>query len=161
MTEASVAALSTQERHTLNTMLTDTFNAILRIEEHALDNRLTQGLSIAELHTISAIGLHESNPMNVVARRLRVTLATLTAAVKRLEAKGFVKRAQNEADRRQVLVELTAKGRRAYRVHDEFHRKMVDAALSGLDAREEQVFLAALSKVKAFFDQENERLQTR
>ena len=70
----------------------DTFNSILRIEEQSLDNRLTHGLTITEVHTIVAIGLHERNPMNVVAARLGVTLATLTTAVSKLAGKGFVER---------------------------------------------------------------------
>ena len=38
----------------VDTLLSDTFNSILRIEERSLKNRLTEGLSIAELHTIVA-----------------------------------------------------------------------------------------------------------
>lgn len=59
-----------EEMHVVDALLTDTFNSILRIEERALKNRLTEGLSITELHTIVAVGLHETNPMKVVASRL-------------------------------------------------------------------------------------------
>ena len=94
----------------VDTLLSDTFNSILRIEERSLKNRLTEGLSIAELHTIVAVGLHEINSMKVVASRLDVTMATLTAAMNKLERKGFVERSRSEIDRRQVLVQLTSKG---------------------------------------------------
>ena len=97
----------------VDTLLSDTFNSILRIEERSLKNRLTDGLSIAELHTIVAVGLHEINSMKVVASRLDVTMATLTAAMNKLERKGFVERSRSEIDRRQVLVQLTSKGRKA------------------------------------------------
>ena len=93
----------------VDTLLSDTFNSILRIEERSLKNRLTEGLSIAELHTIVAVGLHEINSMKVVASRLDVTMATLTAAMNKLERKGFVERSRSEIDRRQVLVQLTSK----------------------------------------------------
>lgn len=93
----------------VDTLLSDTFNSILRIEERSLKNRLTEGLSIAELHTIVAVGLHEINSMKVVASRLDVTMATLTAAMNKLERKGFVERSRSEMDRRQVLVQLTSK----------------------------------------------------
>ena len=95
----------------VDTLLSDTFNSILRIEERSLKNRLTEGLSIAELHTIVAVGLHEINSMKVVASRLDVTMATLTAAMNKLERKGFVERSRSEIDRRQVLVQLTSKVR--------------------------------------------------
>ena len=68
-----------------------------------------------------AIGLHERNPMNVIAARLNVTLATLTTAVNKLANKGFVERTRAEDDRRKVLVSLTKKGRQVLRAHNLFH----------------------------------------
>ena len=135
----------------VDTLLSDTFNSILRIEERSLKNRLTEGLSIAELHTIVAVGLHEINSMKVVASRLDVTMATLTAAMNKLERKGFV-------ERRQVLVQLTSKGRKAFRAHESFHKKMVDSALAALTQEEEELFVSALGKIKDFFDKESKQL---
>lgn len=143
------------EKEVIDTLLSDTFNSILRIEERSLKNRLTEGLSIAELHTIVAVGLHETNPMKVVADRLDVTMATLTAAINKLERKGYVERTRSEVDRRQVLIQLTSKGRKAYRTHEQFHKKMVDAALDDLTDEEQEVFARAMGKVKAFFDEES------
>lgn len=143
----------------VDSLLTDTFNSILRIEEKVLANRLTEGLSIAELHTVVAVGLHEVNPMKVVAARLNVTLATLNAAMNKLERKGFVERSRSEEDRRQVLVRLTSKGRKAFRAHEGFHRTMVDSAFGVLSPDEEEVLVRALGKVKAYFDKENEDIQ--
>ena len=142
-----------QRRERIDELLSGTFNSILRIEERSLDNRLTHGLTITEVHTIAAVGLHGRDPMNVVASRLGVTLATLTAAVGKLAAKGFVERTRAEDDRRKVLVSLTKKGRQVLRAHNLFHRQMIDEAMSGLTEEEERVFAAALAKVKGFFDE--------
>lgn len=139
-------------REALDGLLSDTFNSILRIEERSLDNRLTHGLTITEVHTIVAIGLHERNPMNVIAARLNVTLATLTTAVNKLANKGFVERTRAEDDRRKVLVSLTKKGRQVLRAHNLFHHQMIDEALADLTEEEERVFAGALKKVKGFFD---------
>lgn len=144
-----------KRREQLDDLLSGTFNSILRIEERSLDNRLTHGLTITEVHTIIAVGLHESNPMNVVATRLGVTLATLTTAVNKLEKKGFMERSRDEEDRRKVLVSLTKKGRQVYRAHGLFHHQMVDEALAGLTEEEEQVLSSALAKVKEFFDEQD------
>lgn len=139
-------------RQEIDDLLSGTFNSILRIEERSLDNRLTQGLTITEVHTIVAVGLHEHSPMNVVAARLGVTLATLTTAINKLVKKGFVDRERAEDDRRKVLVSLTKKGRQVLRAHNLFHHQMIDEALADLSEEEERVFAAALAKVKAFFD---------
>lgn len=147
MTEAA------QRRRHVNDLLVETFNSILRVEENVVRNRLTEGLTISEVHTIHAIGLHGSSPMNVIAARLDVTLATCTTAVGKLVAKGFAERSRSDADRRQVLVLLTKEGRRAYRVHELFHKEMVDAAFADLTEEEEAVLVRALTKVKDFFEE--------
>ncbi len=144
--------VAVQRREQLDELLSGTFNSILRIEERSLDNRLTHGLTITEVHTIVAVGLHERNPMTVVAARLGVTLATLTTAVNKLAKKGFIERSRSEDDRRVVLVSLTKKGRQVLRAHNLFHHQMIDEALADLTDEEERVFADALVKVKAFFD---------
>lgn len=146
------ADASRRRREELDELLSGTFNSILRIEERSLDNRLTHGLTITEVHTIVAMGLYERNPMNVVAARLGVTLATLTTAVAKLVRKGFIERSRFEDDRRVVLVSLTKKGRQVLRAHNLFHRQMIDEALADLTEEEERVLAEALAKVRAFFD---------
>ena len=146
------ADASRRRREELDELLSGTFNSILRIEERSLDNRLTHGLTITEVHTIVAVGLHERNPMNVVAARLGVALATLTTAVAKLVRKGFIERSRFEDDRRVVLVSLTKKGRQVLRAHNLFHRQMIDEALADLTEEEERVLAEALAKVRAFFD---------
>lgn len=139
-------------REEIDNLLSGTFNSILRIEEKSLENRLTQGLTIAEIHTIDAVGYRERNPMNVVASRLGVTLATLTIAVNRLVDKGFVERVRDTQDRRKVLISLTRRGREVYRAHRLFHKRMISEALEGLSAEEERVLCHALDGVHSFFD---------
>lgn len=142
-----------QRRRHVNDLLVETFNSILRVEENVVRNRLTEGLTISEVHAIHAIGLHGSSPMNVIAARLDVTLATCTTAVGKLVTKGFAERSRSDADRRQVLVSLTKEGRQAYRVHELFHKEMVDAAFADLTEEEEAVLVRALTKVKDFFEE--------
>lgn len=144
--------LTKQEKLYVNQLLTSVFDSISRIEEASLNNRLTNGLTVAELHTIAAVGLHESVPMKAIAQRLGVTLATVTVAVGKLETKGYVKRERCSTDRRQVLVSLTTSGRKAWRAHDAFHRKMTDGALEGLDPNDARVLVRTLDQVKDFFE---------
>lgn len=153
--------LSKQEKLVVNQLLTSVFDSITRIEEASLNNRLTQDLTIAELHTIAAIGLHESVPMKVIAGRLGVTLATVTVAVNKLKGKGHVERKRCSTDRRQVLVSLTTTGRKAWRAHDAFHRKMTDGALEGLDPDDARVLIRTLGQVKDFFENEEQEFTAR
>lgn len=138
----------------IDELLTDMFNSVLRIEERVLENRLTRGLTITEVHAIVAIGYRESNPMGVVATRLGVTLATLTTTAARLEEKGYVVRTRDERDRRKVLISLTTRGREVYRAHGLFHKHMVKSALAGLTDQEQEILARSLSQVKGFFDEQ-------
>lgn len=140
----------------LDDLLSGTFNSVMRIEEKALDNRLTRGLTITEIHTIAAIGLYDENPMSVAADKLSVTLATLTSSVNKLEKQGFVKKRRSAEDRRCVLLSLTKRGREVYRAHRLFHEKMIAAALSDLTPQEEEVLARSMRQIKAFFDEQNE-----
>ena len=45
-----------KRRKDLDELLTSTFTTILRVEERALQNKLTRGLTISEMHTIAAWG---------------------------------------------------------------------------------------------------------
>ena len=142
-----------QRRIELDDLLSGTFNSILRVEEQSLQNRITDGLTITEVHTIVAVGYRESNPMNVVASRLDVTLATLNSAINKLAKKGYVKRERSSSDKRKMLISLTVEGRKVYRAHRLFHKEMVEEALSNLTEEEERILAKSLGKVKVFFDQ--------
>jgi DNA-binding MarR family transcriptional regulator len=68
-----------------------------------------------------------------LARRAELTSGTMTARLDQLEGEGFVRRLRDPKDRRSVLVELTAKGR----------KKVAEAM--GVQAEKEKLLAAALS----------------
>lgn len=136
----------------IDDLFSGTFQSVLRVEQGALDNRYTRGLTITDVHTCVAVGLYEKNPMNVVASRLGITTATLTTAINKLERLGFVRRERCASDRRKMLVSLTTKGRKVWRAHRLFHERMLKEALDPLSREEQRVLAIALSKVKGFFD---------
>ena len=95
----------------INTLLVDTFNNILTIEQKALKKENFFDVSVAEVHTIEAIGMYESKSMSEVAKSLCITVGTLTVAVNNLVKKGYVERFRCETDRRVVKIRLTKKGK--------------------------------------------------
>lgn len=151
---AAREAAARKRREDINDLLSETFDSVMRIEERSLDNRLTQGLTINEIHTLVAVGMYEQNCMSEVASRMGVTLATLTKVVNKLVSKGYIERARDESDHRKVLLSLTKRGREVVRVHDMFHRRMIDEALGDLSEEEEIALASSLTKIKAFFDRQ-------
>lgn len=135
----------------INELLVDVFNDILQIEQSALQSGEFKDLSVTEIHTIEAIGFYESRSMSEVAADLRITVGTLTTAVNKLINKGYVERKRIEEDRRVVLIQLTKRGKLAYRIHEKFHRDMVKATIEGLTEDEEKVLVRAMEQLNTFF----------
>jgi DNA-binding MarR family transcriptional regulator len=135
----------------LNELLVDIFNDILIIEQRALSEGEFKDLSITEIHTIEAIGMYEARSMSEVAKDLKITVGTLTTAINNLVKKGYVERKRVEEDRRVVLIQLTKRGKLAYRIHDKFHKDMIRETVSGLSKEQEQVLVGSLEKLNNFF----------
>ena len=135
----------------INELLVQLFNDVLQIEEQSLKSGVLSELSITEVHTIEAIGMYTERTMSEVAQKLKITVSTLTTAVNKLIKKGYVERKRIEEDRRVVLVKLTKKGKLAYRIHEKFHREMVNTAIDGLNLEEEGLLISSLNKINEFF----------
>ncbi|MGL5616543.1 MAG: MarR family winged helix-turn-helix transcriptional regulator [Sarcina sp.] len=135
----------------LNKLFVEVFNDILVIEQQSLKNGILSDLSVTEIHTIEAIGYKESKTMSEIANNLNITVGTLTTAINKLIKKEYVERKRIETDRRVVLVQLTRKGKMAYRIHERFHREMINNTLSSLNSEEERVLVEALEKMTIFF----------
>jgi len=137
----------------INSLMVEVFNDILSIEETTLKNGHFHDVSITEVHTLEAIGLHATRSMGEVAKRLKITVGTLTVAVTNLVGKGYVSRFRDEADRRVVQIKLTNKGRLLYRIHQKFHSDMIQVALAGLSPLEGETLARALDNIRLFLAQ--------
>ncbi|WP_443659485.1 MarR family winged helix-turn-helix transcriptional regulator [Clostridium algidicarnis] len=136
---------------TINELLVETFNDILTIEQNAINSGAFKDISVTEVHTIDAIGMYEPRTMTEVAKELDITVGTLTIAINNLVKKEYVERKKSEEDRRLVMVQLTKKGKLAYRIHEKFHSDMVKATIEGLTKEEEETLVKSLENLNSFF----------
>ncbi len=134
----------------INKLLVDIYNDILTIEQMALQTGSFKDLSITEMHTIEAIGMYKPRMMSEIASDLNITVGTLTTAINKLLKKGYVERNRIEEDRRVVMIQLTKRGKLAYRVHENFHSEMVQKMIVDLEDQEEESLLSALEKLNEF-----------
>ena len=134
----------------LNGLLVNLFNDILKIEQTALQEGKFKDLSITEIHTLEAIGLYEARTMSEVAADLEITVGTLTTAIQRLVKKGYVERKRVEEDRRIVQIQLTRKGKLAYRIHEKFHRDMIKHMVQDLQIHDQQLLIGSLEQLHEF-----------
>jgi DNA-binding MarR family transcriptional regulator len=110
------------------------------------------GLTAPQLAALQAVA--ELQPVSVsgVARRIHLSLATVTGIFNRLEVRALVKRSRDDRDRRAVMVELTSGGADLLRsapslLQDRFRRE-----LTKLEQWEQTQLLASLQRIAAMMD---------
>ena len=138
-------------KETINDILVNLFNEILKLEEEAIITEEFKDITNNDMHIIEAIGLSGENTMSAVAKKLNITAGSLTTSVNALVNKKYVKRQRSEEDRRVVFLDLTEKGKRAYEHHREYHRQMTEAVLARLNDEEVSVRTKALKDLADFF----------
>ena len=138
----------------LNELLVNLFNNVLDTEAKAVITEEFKDISNNDMHIIEAIGIEEPRSMSVIAKRLNVTVGTLTTNVNSLEDKGYIERARSTQDKRVVLVLLTEKGRKAFFHHRDFHKHMIKAIVNDLDEDEMKILIRCLQALDDFFERE-------
>ena len=130
------------------------FDNVLLTEEKALSKGYFSDLSIAELHTIEAIGPYEARAMSETANRLGITTGTLTVAIDRLVRKGYVERNRDTKDRRVVRIHLTRRGKLAFRMHSKFHTLLVKRIMDPLDSEKQEILAEMVMNIDRFISEQ-------
>ena len=136
---------------TINDILVNLFNEILKLEEEAIITEEFKDITNNDMHIIEAIGLSGENTMSVVAKKLGITAGSLTTSINSLVNKKYVVRKRSETDRRVVFIGLTEKWKKAFDHHKEYHKKMTEAVLENLDEKEIAILIKTLNGLSDFF----------
>ena len=134
----------------VNELLVDIFNRILAIEGEELKLRGVK-LSMNEVHVLEAVTLVTEPSMSAIAKKLGITVGSVTTSINTLVQKGYVSRRSLEEDRRKVLVSLEPPAHDVLAIHTKFHEKMIDSIFVDLGIDEDEVLIASLSKVASYF----------
>lgn len=126
---------------------------ILRATE--LNSRLLAsrtGLTTSQFIILQIVARHGQVLPSTVARVARLTQATVTSLVDKLERAGLVSRRRDTEDRRRIWVEVTPKGRSALAdspdlLHDRFRQ-----GFRALLDWEQAMIVAALERVSGLLD---------
>ena len=123
------------------------YRAVSQIGERSIQET---GLCLTDFAALEAL-LHKG-PLTITEIQDKVLLASgsMTAAVDRLEKKGFVVRKSSAHDRRARLVELTPEGRRNAATAFARHASRLEQAMAVLDPAERRQLHALLKKLGLF-----------
>lgn len=135
----------------INYILVNLINEIWELEGKAIITGEFKDITNKDMHVIEAIGLGDGNNMSTVAKKLNITVGSLTTAMNSLVKKKYVERYRTEEDRRVVYVKLTEKGVKAYRHHEDYHHQMTMAIKERLTDEELPVLFKTLDGLTDFF----------
>lgn len=138
----------------LNELLVNLFSNVMDTEAKAIITEEFKDITNNDMHIIEAINIEEPRKMSDIAKRLNVTVGTLTTNMNSLEKKGYIIRERSTEDKRVVLVVLTEKGRKAFFHHRDFHKKMIRTIVKDLNEDEMKVLIRCMQKLDQFFERE-------
>ena len=105
------------------------------------------GLQLSEF-TIMEVLLHKGPlPINAIGEKVLLTSGSMTAAINRLEKKGFVRRIQDTLDGRFFHVHLTEMGRLVIRKAFEKHAANLEHISAALSPDERDELVRLLKKI--------------
>ena len=129
------------------------FENVLLTEEKSLSRGYFSDLSLAEMHTLTAIGPYEARTMSQTAQTLGITTGTLTVSIDRLVRKGYVDRRRDDRDKRVVRISLTRNGKLACRMHSKFHRVLAKRILEPYPQEERDKLLVLAKDIDLHIEQ--------
>jgi DNA-binding MarR family transcriptional regulator len=141
-----------ENNNKINDVLVKLINDIWILEKRALVTEEFEELTANDFHVIEAIGLGKGDNMGNIAKRLNVTVGTLTTNVNSLVNKKYAKRSRSQADRRVVYVKLTPKVIKAYEHHEQYHNNMTQAIVGRMTEEELPVLEKMLDSLAEFFE---------
>jgi len=134
--------------------IVDRIMGISRRFKRSLEETLSEhGLSYADWHLLGALA-RKRKPRSAgkLAEVSDLSSGAMTNRLDRLEEAGLVRRLRDPSDRRGVLVELTAKGRRAYNESAGAEAAKEALITSALNKREKEQLNALLRRLMLEFE---------
>lgn len=128
------------------------YSDIRQLEEKTVIEGAFPDVSYNDIKVCDAIGVDDSRSSSEVAKKLRITMGTLTKAIDGLVGKGYVNRERSKSDKRKVLLSLSEKGKMLYKKHKDFHTEMISAVMQDMDEKDKLSLGKILGKFNMYLN---------
>lgn len=123
------------------------------VEEKASLTEEFADISYNDMCILEAVGSGEGDNMSSIARKLKITVGSLTTAMNHLVKKGYTVRTRGEEDRRIVYITLTEKGKKALSHKQEVYQEMIEGAIGSLNEEQKAVLTDGLHCLVQYFQE--------
>lgn len=110
------------------------------------------GLTSSQFVILQIVARNGKVLPSTVAKSARLTQATVTSLVDKLERNGHVRRRRDTEDRRRIWIEMTRTGEKALAASPDFLQDRFQTAFRQLETWEQAMIIAALERVSAMLD---------
>jgi MarR family transcriptional regulator, 2-MHQ and catechol-resistance regulon repressor len=118
--------------------------AVGRIGEESVSDA---GMCFTDFVALEALLYKGPLTITQIQEKVQLASGSMTAAVDRLEKKGFIRRMPSNTDRRAKLLELTPKGRETVKKLFDHHAAVLEDAMSVLNTAERHQLHGLLKKL--------------
>jgi DNA-binding MarR family transcriptional regulator len=122
---------------------------------HSKKIEKTYQLTTPQLIVLTEIINQSDSPIGVLAKHVRLSNATITGIVDRLEKRGLIERVRSLGDRRQVLIKATNKGIETLKNAPSPLQEQFLNRFNKLDASEQKSILESLEKIATMMKAEH------
>ena len=119
-----------------------------------LDFFVKRGVTQTQFLLLASIHAYTRCTMGTLAGNLHVSMPTVSGIVDRLVRSGYLRRIYQPDDRRQVAVELTAKGRAFFQEFQGVVRRRWEQVLKTLPSTKLEAFYDVLTTIRERLEQE-------
>jgi DNA-binding MarR family transcriptional regulator len=115
-------------------------------------------MTMGQMRLVHYLMEHGPTSMRALAEHSRVVMSTMTDMADRLVRLGMIKRQQDPKDRRVVLLEVTAKGKKEFAAKHQYFREHVTKMLMSLPTKERDTMLQAIQTIVGIVSKQKARL---
>lgn len=117
-----------------------------QLEELEKQKTDLKDLTSRQLHCIELIHSMENPTLSELSKKMKITKASTSVMLDRLEQHGFIQKVKSDNDRRSAHVHLTDKGDKAAHLHAGVHKQFAMLLTKELTDSEKDILVVLLNK---------------
>ena len=126
------------------------------LEKESLDMGNGEKLSAVNIHTIEAIGKEYGKTVTALSEYFMITKGAVSQVITKLHKDGYVSKVKKKGNNKEVILELTKKGWKAFGIHEKLNKSAMGdwtQIRNKYSADEATSFLNILEDIDILFSQ--------
>lgn len=150
-----------QENHKdLNKFLVSVFHQILLEEQKSLLQYGVNNLTIREIHVLEQLTELDKEKIELtvgnLSKKIAITDGSTSVIINRLVKKDYLKKKQDQKDKRKYILSLTTNAHEILKIHEKWHDKFIKDVVKNISSDESKVLITALKNIANFINKGEE-----